>query len=300
MFDPVFILENSISGILLGGIYALIGLGIVFIFRATKVFNFAHGAVIMFGAYLYFTFSEIIFSLGFPLYIVFFLSLILTIFSSAILGILIEKFLMRPMMGQHSFPLIMITIGLISVLEGSAAIIWSPAAQYPKPLFPLEIDFFGSLAVNRQMLLSFILSLLIFLLIVILFTRSKNGVAIRATATDQSTAALMGINVSKIFSLSWIIACVTGSIAGVLLAPLNSLTPSLGVVGLSVISVVILGGLDSIIGVLIAAFLIGWIESMAGHFLGGQSKEIVPYVIVLIIILIKPHGLMGTKQIDRL
>ena len=140
MFDPVFILENSISGILLGGIYALIGLGIVFIFRATKVFNFAHGAVIMFGAYLYFTFSEIIFSLGFPLYIVFFLSLILTIFSSAILGILIEKFLMRPMMGQHSFPLIMITIGLISVLEGSAAIIWSPAAQYPKPLFPLEID----------------------------------------------------------------------------------------------------------------------------------------------------------------
>ena len=203
-------------------------------------------------------------------------------------------------MGQHPFPLIMITIGLISVLEGAAAMIWTPAAQYPKALFPLEIDFIGSLAINRQMLLSFVLSLIIFLVVAILFVRSKNGVAIRATATDQSTAALMGINVPKIFSLSWIIACATGSLAGILLAPLNSLTPSLGVVGLSVISVVILGGLDSIIGVLIAAFLIGWIEAMAGHFFGGQFKEIVPYIIVLIIIIIKPYGLMGTRQIDRL
>lgn len=300
MFDPIFIIENSLSGLFLGGIYSLIGLGVVFIFRATKVFNFAHGATIMFGAYLYFTFSEIIASFGIPLWCVFLFSLPLTIVSSAFLGILIEKFLMRPMMGQHPFPLIMITIGLISVLEGAAAMIWTPAAQYPKALFPLEIDFIGSLAINRQMLLSFVLSLIIFLVVAILFVRSKNGVAIRATATDQSTAALMGINVPKIFSLSWIIACATGSLAGILLAPLNSLTPSLGVVGLSVISVVILGGLDSIIGVLIAAFLIGWIEAMAGHFFGGQFKEIVPYIIVLIIIIIKPYGLMGTRQIDRL
>ncbi len=300
MFDPIFILENSISGLFSGGIYALIGLGIVFVFRATKVFNFAHGAIIMFGAYFYFTFSEIAFSFGLPLWLVIIFSLPLTFISSAILGLLIEKFLMRPMMGQHPFPLIMITIGLISILEGAASMIWTPAAQYPRALFPLNIDFIGSLAINRQMLFSFILSLIIFIIISILFIRSKSGVAIRATATDQSTAALMGINVSKIFSLSWIIACVTGSLAGILLAPLNSLTPSLGIVGLSVISVVILGGLDSIIGVLIAAFLIGWIESMASHFLGGQYKEIVPYVVVLLIIIIKPYGLMGTRQIDRL
>ncbi len=300
MFDPIFILENSISGLFSGGIYALIGLGIVFVFRATKVFNFAHGAIIMFGAYFYFTFSEIAFSFGLPLWLVIIFSLPLTFISSAILGLLIEKFLMRPMMGQHPFPLIMITIGLISILEGAASMIWTPAAQYPRALFPLNIDFIGSLAINRQMLFSFILSLIIFIIISILFIRSKSGVAIRATATDQSTAALMGINVSKIFSLSWIIACVTGSLAGILLAPLNSLTPSLGIVGLSVISVVILGGLDSIIGVLIAAFLIGWIESMASHFLGGQYKEIVPYIVVLLIIIIKPYGLMGTRQIDRL
>ncbi|MAR79263.1 MAG: branched-chain amino acid ABC transporter permease [Rhodospirillaceae bacterium] len=300
MFDPIFIIENSISGLFSGGIYALIGLGIVFIFRATKVFNFAHGAVIMFGAYFYFTFSDFASSFGLSIWLVFLISLPLTFISSAVLGVLIEKFLMRPMMGQHPFPLIMITIGLISVLEGLAAMIWTPAAQYPKPLFPLNIDFIGSLAINRQMFFSFLLALLIFLIISILFVRSKNGVAIRATATDQSTAALMGINVSRVFAISWIIACVTGSLAGILLAPLNSLTPSLGIVGLSVISVVILGGLDSIIGVLIAAFIIGWVEAMASHFLGGQYKEIVPYVVVLLIIIIKPYGLMGSEQIDRL
>ena len=300
MFDPIFIIENSISGLFSGGIYALIGLGIVFIFRATKVFNFAHGAVIMFGAYFYFTFSDFASSLGLSIWLVFLISLPLTFISSAVLGVLIEKFLMRPMMGQHPFPLIMITIGLISVLEGLAAMIWTPAAQYPKPLFPLNIDFIGSLAINRQMFFSFLLALLIFLIISILFVRSKNGVAIRATATDQSTAALMGINVSRVFAISWIIACVTGSLAGILLAPLNSLTPSLGIVGLSVISVVILGGLDSIIGVLIAAFIIGWVEAMASHFFGGQYKEIVPYIVVLLIIIIKPYGLMGSQQIDRL
>ena len=300
MFDPIFLIENSITGLFSGGIYALIGLGVVFIFRATKVFNFAHGAVIMIGAYFYLTFSEILISFGSPNWLVFLISLPATFVSSALLGMIIEKFLMRPMMGQHPFPLIMITIGLISVLEGLSAMIWTPAAQYPKPLFPLDIDFIGCLAINRQMLFSFIVAIIIFLIISIIFVRSKSGVAIRATATDQSTAALMGINVSGVFSISWIIACVTGSLAGILLSPINSLTPSLGIVGLSVISVVILGGLDSIIGVLIAAFIIGWVESMASHFLGGQYKEIVPYVIVLLIIIFKPHGLMGTHQIDRL
>ncbi len=299
MYDINFIIEDSITGIFSGGIYALIALGVVFVFRATKVFNFAHGAIVMIGAYFFYSCTLFFEFLGFGTWSIYFFSLPLTILISAIFGLIIERTLMRPMIGEHPFPAIMITIGLISVLEGAAAIIWSSSAKYPPALIPLEIDFVNSVAINRQMFLSFIFSIFIFVIISYFFIKSKVGIAIRATASDQSTAYIMGINVPKVFSLAWIIAATTGAFAGLLLAPLNSLTPTLGVVGLSVISVVILGGLDSIVGVLIAAFIVGWLEAMANHFLGGHYKDIVPYVVVLLIILIRPYGLMGTKDIDR-
>lgn len=206
---------------------------------------------------------------------------------------------MRPMIGQHPFPMIMVTIGLISVLEGTAAIVWTTNAHYPPALVGLSIDFVGGLAINRQMLASFLIAGLVFVIITILFLKSKAGVAIRATASDQSTAYAMGINVPRVFMTTWMVAAATAALAGILLAPLNSLTPALSQVGLSVIAVVILGGLDSVIGALLAAFIIGWLEAMANHFLGGNFKEIVPYAVVLLIILVRPHGLLGTPEVER-
>lgn len=297
--EIAFIIEDSLTGLMTGGVYALIAVGIVFVFRATKVFNFAHGTVMMVGAYFYHTITVVLGNLGIGSWAIYVIGLPLALLVSALFGAVIERVVMRPMLGQNPFAMIMVTIGLISVLEGGAAIIWSSNAYYPPALVGLNIDFVGGLAINRQMFASFLIAAIVFATIAALFLKSKAGVAIRATASDQSTAYAMGINVPGVFSITWMVAAGTGALAGILLAPLNSLTPSLGAVGLSVIAVVILGGMDSVIGVLLAAFLVGWLEAMTNHFLGGDFKEIVPYVVVLVIILIRPYGLLGTPDVER-
>jgi branched-chain amino acid transport system permease protein len=297
--DIMFVVEDSITGLMTGGVYALIAVGIVLVFRATKVFNFAHGAVLMIGAYFYYTITGMLDVAGLGTWAIYVLGLPLTMIVAALFGAVIERVLMRPMIGQHPFPMIMVTIGLISVLEGVAAIVWTTNAKYPPALVGLSIDFVGGMAINRQMLASFLIAGAVFVIITILFLKSKAGVAIRATASDQSTAYAMGINVPRVFMTTWMVAAATAALAGILLAPLNSLTPSLSQVGLSVIAVVILGGLDSVIGALLAAFIVGWLEAMANHFLGGDFKEIVPYAVVLAIILIRPYGLLGTRDVER-
>ena len=294
-----FVIEDSLTGLMTGGVYALIAVGIVLVFRATKVFNFAHGAVLMIGAYFYHTITGMLDVAGLGAWAVYIIGLPLTLIAAALFGGAVERVLMRPMIGQNPFPMIMVTIGLISVLEGTAAIVWSTNAYYPPALVGLSIDFVAGLAINRQMLASFLIAGVVFAIITILFLKSKAGVAIRATASDQSTAYAMGINVPRVFMTTWMVAAATAALAGILLAPLNSLTPSLSQIGLSVIAVVILGGLDSVIGVLLAAFIVGWLEAMANHFLGGDFKEIVPYIVVLLIILIRPYGLLGTPDVER-
>ncbi len=294
-----FVIEDSLTGLMTGGVYALIAVGIVLVFRATKVFNFAHGAVLMIGAYFYHTITGMLDVAGLGAWAVYIIGLPLTLIAAALFGGAVERVLMRPMIGQNPFPMIMVTIGLISVLEGTAAIVWSTNAYYPPALVGLSIDFVAGLAINRQMLASFLIAGVVFAIITVLFLKSKAGVAIRATASDQSTAYAMGINVPRVFMTTWMVAAATAALAGILLAPLNSLTPSLSQIGLSVIAVVILGGLDSIIGVLLAAFIVGWLEAMANHFLGGDFKEVVPYIIVLLIILIRPYGLLGTPDVER-
>ena len=294
-----FVIEDSITGLMTGGVYALIAVRIVLVFRATKVFNFANGTVMMVGAYFYYTIALVLNDLGLGTWAIYFIGVPLTLLAAALFGAVVERIVMRPMLGQHPFAKIMVTIGLISVLEGGAAVIWSTNAKYPPALVGLSMDFVAGLAINRQMLASFLIAGVVFAVIAVLFLKSKAGVAIRATASDQSTAYAMGINVPRVFTVTWMVAAATGALAGILLAPLNSLTPVLGQVGLSVIAVVILGGLDSVIGVLLAAFIVGWLEAMANHFLGGNFKEIVPYVVVLLIILVRPHGLLGTPDVER-
>jgi len=129
---------------------------------------------------------------------------------------------------------------------------------------------------------------------------TKGGVAIRATAEDQSTAYSMGISVPKVFSRAWVLACTTGAVAGAILATRNGISPSLGLFGFSVLAIVLMGGLDSYVGVFIAAMTVGVLEAMTQWKLGGEWAEIVPYVAVLVVIIFRPHGLMGQKEVERI
>jgi branched-chain amino acid transport system permease protein len=294
-----FLIEDSLTGLMTGGIYALIGVGIVLVFRATQVFNFAHGAVVMIGAYFYYSINLGLDAMGLGDWAVYVIALPATLILASLFGMLLERLLMRPMLGQNVFAMIMVTIGLISVLDGLAALIWKTDARYPPELAPLNIVNISGVFINTQMVISFFIALAVFVVIVILFQKSRAGIAMRATATDQSTAYAMGINVPAVFASAWVVAASTGALAGILIAPVNSLTPGLSTIGLSVIAVVILGGVDSVIGVFVAGLIIGWLEAVTNHYFGGEAKDLVPYIVVLAIILIRPYGLFGTADINR-
>ena len=330
-------LQFAINGVMAGAIYALIAVGIVSVYKATKVVNFAHGYLIMFGAYFYFTFSVIVpnqpwapewlaswqpewllakkegLAMFSPMGAVLdwvsniprvALGLVGAVIANAILGRIIERVLMRPLMGQSVFAMIMVTVGLISIMSGSASLIWTAdAANVPfiAPNMPIRFEAFGStIFLFGTDLVNMVLALIMFLAIVAFVKFTKGGIAIRATAEDQSTAYSMGISVPKVFSRAWVLASATGAIAGAILATRNGISPSLGVFGFSVLAIVLMGGLDSYVGCLIAAMTVGILEAMTQWKLGGSWAEIVPYVAVLVVLIWRPHGLMGQKEVERI
>lgn len=330
-------LQFAINGLMSGAIYALIAVGIVSVYKATKVVNFAHGYVIMFGAYFYLTFAVLLpqaawapdwlaswqpdwlvamkadlpmFSpLGAVLDWVSNLPRILlglagALVANSLLGLLVERTLMRPLMGQSIFAMIMVTVGLISILSGASSIIWTADAAFVPhiaPNAPVRFEAFGTpIFLFGADLVNMVVALFLFGGIVAFVQLTKGGVAIRATAEDQSTAYSMGISVPRVFSRAWVLASATGAIAGAILATRNGVSPTLGLFGFSVLAIVLMGGLDSFVGVFIASLVVGVLEALVQWQLGGDWVEITPYVAVLIVILIRPHGLMGSKEVERL
>lgn len=330
-------IQYLINGVVAGSILALIALGIVTVYKATRVVNFAHGHLLLFGAYFYFTFAVVLpeaafmpdwvsrwepewvqaYAEGAPMFSQeaaiatwignlprILLGLVGALIGNAVLALVIERLVMRPLLGHSVFAMILSTVGLIYVLEGSAGLIWTAEAeQVPSlgPNFPIRFELFGqNLFIFSASLFNLVVALLLFagLMLALRFTRS--GVAIRATAEDQSTAYGMGINVPRVFSTAWLIASLTGAVAGAILASRNGVSPTIGLFGLSVLVVVLMGGLDSYAGVLLASMLVGVLQAMAQWQLGGDYAEITPYVAVLIVILIWPHGFLGQKEVERI
>ncbi|RKF07759.1 branched-chain amino acid ABC transporter permease [Oceaniradius stylonematis] len=330
-------IQFTLNGLMSGAIYALIAVGIVSVFKATKVVNFAHGYIIMFGAYFYFTFSVIVPGAAWapdwlqswePAWMVamkadlpmfspmgavldwlsnlprIILGLAGAVICNALLGLLIERTLMRPLIGQSTFAMIMITVGLISVLSGTKGLIWTADAEFVPhiaPNTPIRLNLFDTpIFLFGADLVNVAVALLLFGAIVAMVRYTKSGVAIRATAEDQSTAYSMGISVPRVFSRAWVLAATTGAIAGAILATRNGVSPSLGLFGFSVLAIVLMGGLDSYVGVFIAALTVGFLEAMAQWQFGGEFAEVVPYIAVLVVILIRPHGLFGQKEVERI
>lgn len=326
-----------LNGLMSGAIYALIAVGLVSVFKATRVVNFAHGYLIMFGAYFYFTFAVLVPQAawapswlaswqpdwmlaardGLPMFSPMAavldwlanlpriaLGLAGALFCNAVLGMGIERVLMRPMMGQSVFASIMLTVGLISILSGSAQLIWTADASFVPaiaPNTPLRFEMMGAqVFLFGADLANMAVALLLFAAIVAMVRFTRAGIAIRATAEDQSTAYSMGINVPRVFSRAWVLASTTGAIAGAILATRNGVSPSLGLFGFSVLAIVLMGGLDSYLGVFLAAMVVGVLEALTQWQLGGEWAGIVPYVAVLVVILIRPHGFLGSKEVERI
>ena len=293
-----YFLQLVISGLVIGSIYSAVALGFVIIYKATRVVNFAQGELLMLGAYVCFAFLV-------QMHIPFWGALLLTILFGVVLAMFIERLILRPMIGEPIISIIMVTIGLSLVLRSVASAIWgTDILVYEPKLFPQEMITFAGVPVSLEFVWCFVLSVFLLAVFSVFFKYSKAGVAMRATAFNQQVAQSMGISVKHIFALSWVISAVVSGIGGVLIGNINGINNTLYHFGLKVFPATILGGLDSILGAAIGGMIIGILENLSDGFcttyfdLSGV-KEVAPYVILVLILMIKPYGLFGTKEIER-
>lgn len=290
--DWLFFGEISLAGLAMGGLYALIALGFVIIYKATRVINFAIGEIMMFAAYLFLAFAG-----GMEMSP--WIALPLAVIGGSILGGVIEKTMIRPMLGESPISVVMVTIGIASILVGLVEFIWTADPQLLPNFLPREPVFIGELYLAPKIAYGFLIGSALLIGYLLYFRFSRGGVALRATASDQAAAYSMGINVRRVFNMAWVFGSLAASLAGVLVAATGGLSPQFGIIGLSVLVVVIVGGLDSILGALVAGVFIGWLETVAGAYLGGEYRMPATFLVLAIILVIRPYGLFGTHEIER-
>lgn len=290
--DWLFFGEISLAGLAMGGLYALIALGFVIIYKATRVINFAIGEIMMFAAYLFLAFAG-----GMELSA--WIALPMAVIGGSILGGVIEKTMIRPMLGESPISVVMVTIGIASILVGLVEFIWTANPQLLPSFLPREPVFIGPLYLAPKIAYGFLIGSALLIIYLLYFRFSRGGVALRATASDQAAAYSMGINVRRVFNLAWVFGSLAASLAGVLVAATGGLSPQFGIIGLSVLVVVIVGGLDSILGALVAGVFIGWLETVAGAYLGGEYRMPATFLVLAVILVIRPYGLFGTHEIER-
>ncbi|MFC5713602.1 branched-chain amino acid ABC transporter permease [Thalassorhabdus alkalitolerans] len=291
-----FFMQMLVSGIVVGSIYALVALGFVLIYKASDALNLANGEFVLIGAYVCLTLITIF-------QIPFLLALAITLAVNAVIGLGVEKTVLRPLQNAPVISVIMATIGLASLLGGIVHLIWGHQTRTYPQIFPATPIRAGDLVITPVYLWSFVIVMTLLLLFTLFFKYSKMGLAMRAVADDQMAAQSMGISVKKVFAVTWAIASIVAAVGGVLLGNINGVNATMAIIGLTVLPVVILGGLDSIPGAIVGGFTIGIFQSMAGGYLdpmvGGGLKEVVPFILVVFILMLRPHGLFGKGGIER-
>ena len=285
-------LEIIVNGLSVGGIYALIALGLVLIYKSTGVINFAQGELSMIGAYF-------CFALAVHYNVPYILALFLSLVGCALLGLIIEYLILRHMVGEPVFSLIMVTVGMASIITSLVGVIWGhDPHSIPSP-FSGKTFTLKTIVISQINAYTIGVSLVLFILFFIFFKKSSLGIGMRATSEDQDTAQLMGYNVRSVFGMSWAISGMVAAVGGIFMAEQTMVYNGMGHIGLRAFGAAILGGMDSLGGSILAGFLIGLIESIAGVFLGGEVKEVVSFVILLLVLMIWPFGFFGTKDIER-
>ena len=291
------LLQFVITGITVGMVYALIALGFVFVWKSSGVANLALGQLVLLSSW--FTYAMLV-QAGLPVW----LGFILVIAFGLFLGWVIERFVLRPFIAQPILSLITVTLGVAYFIQGLVVFIWpSSVAALPR-LFPVEPIRIGTAVVSPQYLWAAGISLLLFGLLTLFFRYNKMGVAMRATADDQLAVQACGIPVTRIFSRSWMFACVLAAVGGVLMSSIGGITFGLVETGLKAFSVVILGGLDSFLGAMLAGPIIGLAENLGGGYLTALTwpgvREVIPFLVIIIVMFVRPYGLFGEERIERI
>jgi branched-chain amino acid transport system permease protein len=290
------LLQVIVTGLATGGLYGLIALGFVLIYKATSVLNLAMGEFMTLGAF-------ICFSLLTYIHAPFYLAFALTLAFALILGIVVERLILRPLIGEPIISVIMVTIGLGVILRGVMYMVWTPTFRNFPEIFPPEPLNLGFAVVPSGLWWGFIFAVIGTVIFLLIFKYTRTGVSMRATANDQQAALSMGISVRWVFALAWCFGAMASVIGGIVIGNISGISVYMGDVGLKVLAVIILGGLDSIGGAIIGGFIVGILENLTGLYIdplvGGGAKNVAPFVILVIIIMIRPYGLFGKEIIER-
>ena len=280
------------GGLAIGSIYALVALGFILIYKATEVLNFSQGEIMMLGAFIAYTFIAL-------LHLNFWLSLLLTFIAMGIIGYVTERLLLRPLMGEPLFSLVMVTIGLAAVIRSACGMIWThETMKFPEYFSHAPMNFQGVI-ISQVHFWIFIITLLLVLGLSLFFKFTGIGTAMRATGLNQLATILMGINIKRIFSLTWALSAILASVAGILMAPILFLSTNMSFIGFKAFPAAILGGFGSIPGAIIGGFVIGISENLAGAYLPPGFKDVFAYIILIIVLLIKPTGIFGVPELKR-
>ena len=286
------------NGFIVGALYGVVAMSFVLIYKATQVVNFAQGEFLLIGAWFCWwmlTKYQLPFYVGMPITLVFML----------LFGVALQVCVLRPMVGEPIISVIMVTIGLATVLQAAMKWIFGTNLQPFPPIFATQTVSILGLQVQTVYLMSLAVSLVMMAGMAWFFHSSKYGLAMRATAFNQQVAQSLGVPVKTVFAMAWAISAVVSAVAGVVVAVVNGVSAGLSAYGIKVFPAVILGGLDSIAGAVVGGVIVGLLENVA-HFVDseylhwGNLYEIAPFYVLIVILMIRPYGLFGTKDIERI
>jgi branched-chain amino acid transport system permease protein len=284
-------IQLTVYGLANGAILALAALGFVLIYKATSVINFAQGEFLLVGAYAFYSAFVL-------LHLPMMLAVVVGLAIATGLGVVIERLVLRPLVGEEPISVIMVTIGLSAVLKALIQIFYGTTPRtMPKVLPRGSVEILGA-SVPIDRLVAIAVAAVVLAAFSAFFRWSRHGVAMRAVADDQQAALAQGISVTRIFALAWGMAGASAVIGGVLIADIAEVSQNLAGFGLIVFPVVILGGLDSVPGTIIGGIVIGLVGQYAEGVSPGAS-QVVPYIVLVVILLVRPYGLFGQPRIER-
>jgi len=292
-----FFFQLVVTGFAQGMVYALVAIGFVIILKCSEVFNIAQGHFVLIGGYLGYTFLV---PLGLPTWA----ALLLAIAVAIVMGLLIERLMLRPLVGQPVLAVVMMTIALATVLGGLATLLWGAEYKAYHGLLPTITMKIGEISIPSESLIGLIVSVVCVAILMLLFRYTKIGLAMRATAEDLQVVQSVGIKATTVYAVSWIIASVVGVIGGILLGGVSGANMELANIGLKAFAVVLLGGVNSIGGAIVAGIILGMLENVAAGYLdpllpGGGLAQVFPFFVMIVVLIFKPHGLFGLARIER-
>lgn len=288
-------LQQIVSGIATGGIYASLALALVLIYRAMDVANFAQGEMATFSTFISYSLIEY-------LHLDFWVAFVITVLVSFALGVVIERLLVRPFEGQPVLTLVIVTLGLFTIINGVTGLIWGYVFKSYRGAFPTEPVVFGGLYVNVQDLGILSVVLVMLLVLYLFFSRTKAGLAMRAASLYPDSSRLLGVRVGWMLALGWGLAAAVGAVSGMLVAPVIYLDPNMmQSILLFAFVAAVLGGIESPLGAVVGGIVIGIVMALVGTYIpGGQDLRLAfGLVVIVIVLLVRPAGLFGRAAVRR-